>query len=93
MFAENGALRNCPNPRFAEAPRLNPESTDRNGALDGIRGLAILWVFAFHANALLVGWPTEASPGWGQSLAEKGLLGVQLFFVLSGFLLARPWMQ
>lgn len=72
---------------------MNPESTDRNGALDGIRGLAILWVFAFHANALLVGWPTEASPGWGQSLAEKGLLGVQLFFVLSGFLLARPWMQ
>jgi len=68
-------------------------STDRNGALDGIRGLAILWVFAFHANALLVDWPSGASPGWGQSLAEKGLLGVQLFFVLSGFLLARPWMQ
>ncbi|SDW38095.1 acyltransferase family protein [Thiocapsa roseopersicina] len=72
---------------------MNPTSTERNGALDGIRGLAILWVFAFHANALLVGWPSDASPGWGQSLAEKGLLGVQLFFVLSGFLLAQPWMQ
>jgi peptidoglycan/LPS O-acetylase OafA/YrhL len=71
---------------------LNPTSTDRNGALDGIRGLAILWVFAFHANALLVGVTADATTGWGQSLAEKGVLGVQLFFVLSGFLLARPWM-
>jgi peptidoglycan/LPS O-acetylase OafA/YrhL len=72
---------------------LDPTLPDRNRALDGIRGLAILWVFAFHANALLVGWPSDASPGWGPSLAQKGLLGVQLFFVLSGFLLARPWMQ
>ncbi len=65
----------------------------RNPALDGIRGLAILWVFAFHANALLVDVPGEASLSWGQSLAQKGLLGVQLFFVLSGFLLALPWMS
>ncbi|HSO81946.1 acyltransferase [Thiocapsa sp.] len=72
---------------------MNPTSTERNGALDGIRGLAILWVFAFHANALLVGSPSGTPLGWGQSLAEKGMLGVQLFFVLSGFLLARPWMQ
>ncbi|CRI63144.1 putative Acyltransferase 3 [Thiocapsa sp. KS1] len=71
---------------------MDPTLPDRNRALDGIRGLAILWVFAFHANALLVGWPSDASPGWGPSLAQKGLLGVQLFFVLSGFLLAQPWM-
>lgn len=71
---------------------MDPTLFDRNRALDGIRGLAILWVFAFHANALLVGWPSGAPLGWGPSLAQKGLLGVQLFFVLSGFLLARPWM-
>lgn len=81
-----------PSPRFVEATRLSRPSTDRNHALDGIRGLAILWVFAFHANALLVGGAADAPGGWGQSLAEKGMLGVQLFFVLSGFLLARPWM-
>lgn len=65
----------------------------RRPALDGIRGLAILWVFAFHANALLAGVPPAGAHGWGQSLAEKGMLGVQIFFVLSGFLLALPWMQ
>jgi peptidoglycan/LPS O-acetylase OafA/YrhL len=72
---------------------LDRTSSDRNRALDGIRGLAILWVFAFHANALLVGGSPDASSSWGQALAQRGLLGVQLFFVLSGFLLARPWMQ
>ncbi len=71
---------------------MDPILPDRQPALDGIRGLAILWVFAFHANALLVGAPLDASAGWVVSLSEKGLLGVQVFFVLSGFLLARPWM-
>jgi peptidoglycan/LPS O-acetylase OafA/YrhL len=61
--------------------------------LDGIRGLAVLWVFAFHANALLAGGLVGPAAGWGQSLAEKGLLGVQLFFLLSGFLLAQAWIR
>ncbi len=41
--------------------------------LDGLRGIAVLLVFAFHER-LLVGF------GW---------VGVQLFFVLSGFLITR----
>lgn len=72
---------------------MNQALPARNRALDGIRGLAILWVFAFHAHALLTGARSDVPAGWGQTLAQNGLLGVQLFFVLSGFLLALPWIQ
>ncbi len=53
--------------------------------LDGVRGLAILMVLAVH----FVG---DATPrAWGERLAVKlggyGVLGVDLFFVLSGFLI------
>ena len=46
----------------------------RVGALDGLRGLALVAVMAFHA-----------FPG----LVPGGFFGVEAFFVLSGFLLAR----
>ena len=47
-------------------------STRHNSALDGVRGVAILAVMAFHAIA-------EIAPG--------GAFGVDLFFALSGFLI------
>ena len=43
-----------------------------NRPLDGLRGIAILLVFAFHLGLLPFGW-----------------IGVQLFFVLSGFLITN----
>jgi peptidoglycan/LPS O-acetylase OafA/YrhL len=52
--------------------------------LDGLRGIAIAMVMAFHAAVYLyVGWRPLAN------VFEFGWSGVDLFFVLSGFLIGR----
>ena len=48
--------------------------------LDGLRGLAILWVVLYHCNPRLEGT-------WLYSASLWGWAGVILFFVLSGFLI------
>jgi peptidoglycan/LPS O-acetylase OafA/YrhL len=48
-------------------------------ALDGLRGVAVISVFVFHSLGPLI---TPAGP-----IAYMGWLGVDLFFVLSGFLI------
>ncbi|WP_233843758.1 acyltransferase [Dyella sp. 2HG41-7] len=52
--------------------------------LNGIRGLAVLVVFLSHASNIYFG---GIIAGWG-----GGQLGVMLFFVLSGFLMAHLYM-
>jgi peptidoglycan/LPS O-acetylase OafA/YrhL len=51
--------------------------------LDGIRGIAILMVFVFHS----IGCGIRPPEGWFTELAVYGISGVDLFFVLSGFLI------
>lgn len=58
-------------------------------ALDGLRGLAILLVLLDHVT-LYTPWPS----GWPPLLVQIGLFGwagVQLFFILSGFLIFLPY--
>jgi peptidoglycan/LPS O-acetylase OafA/YrhL len=64
-------------------------------ALTGIRGVAALWVLALHAHQF-AGAPALAIPLPGfrldlTPLFACGYFGVDLFFVLSGFLLSMPF--
>jgi peptidoglycan/LPS O-acetylase OafA/YrhL len=61
--------------------------------LTGLRGIAAGWVVLFHL------WLAAGSPrlAWGPldltAVFSSGYLGVDLFFVLSGFLLGLPFMR
>jgi len=56
-------------------------------ALDGVRGMAILLVLVFHAFLLGGFRPAVALDRIVTALSEPGWSGVDLFFVLSGFLI------
>lgn len=58
--------------------------------IDGLRGLAILAVIYQHAFSHGVGQALAAHQVFPY-LADDGWMGVSLFFILSGFVLARPF--
>lgn len=71
----------------AEAP-IDHLASDRFAGLDGLRGLAALAVVATH-----VGFATgQYGRGTWGALLSRLAVGVAVFFVLSGFLLSRPWL-
>ncbi len=57
--------------------------TEKLHGLDHLRALAILLVFFFHYQL-----PYFGHPAWLQDVAAFGWTGVDLFFVLSGFLIS-----
>lgn len=62
---------------------MNPETQQKLYGLDHLRALAIFFVFLFHYFILSGG-----QPAWLPDVARFGWTGVDLFFVLSGFLIA-----
>jgi peptidoglycan/LPS O-acetylase OafA/YrhL len=74
---------------------LDPDVTTRSpyvqrteiDALTGLRGVAALWVFFFHVANMSDGLNSAAHPALAL-LGAAGFLGVDVFFVLSGFVLA-----
>jgi peptidoglycan/LPS O-acetylase OafA/YrhL len=59
------------------------------GALTGLRGVAAIWVLLFHICKILLVlglWPELTQMLW--NIAGPGYIGVDMFFVLSGFVLA-----
>ena len=87
--------RSAPQP----APRPQPEGAPQPGAAakparlrvpaaDGLRGLAALMVILFHV-IYAAGLPVVGSKGLRDFIAS-GFIGVDFFFVLSGFVLFLP---
>ncbi|HET9876443.1 MAG TPA: acyltransferase [Mycobacterium sp.] len=71
------------------ATRSGPRQVYRVEALTGIRAVAALLVVGTHA-AYATGKYTH---GYAGLLGSRLEIGVPIFFVLSGFLLFRPWVQ
>src|SRR5258706_2314912 len=68
-------------------------------AIEGLRGIAVLWFVLFHY--LLVRDPAAHDP-WNawiggidtlRHVIGIGYLGVDLFFLITGFLLVLPWFR
>lgn len=66
-------------------------------AMDGLRGLSVTWIVLFHYTVVR----DPSADAWSRMLREAPLLGhfigqgpfaVNLFFVISGFLLTLPWL-
>ncbi len=67
---------------------MNQKLTQKFYGLDNLRAFAIIFVFLFHYFILSGG-----EPNWLPDLARFGWTGVDLFFVLSGFLISSQLFQ
>ena len=75
--------------RVTSSGRFVPE-------IDGLRFVAIISVLLFHAHGhFLPDKPDFSSPVWAalSTLILQGWFGVQLFFIISGFILSVPFAE
>ncbi|WP_212758039.1 acyltransferase family protein [Usitatibacter palustris] len=68
------------------------------GAIEGLRGVAVLWVVLMHYFVLRGGLDDpwigllNTQPAL-KAIVANGYLGVDLFFLITGFLLTLPWFR
>src|SRR4051794_32608663 len=75
------------------APHPSPPARPRLDALDGLRGLAAFGVLVLHVWMFWHGDLHRPDKGFADFAIGELRLGVALFFVLSGFLLFRPFVR
>jgi peptidoglycan/LPS O-acetylase OafA/YrhL len=73
-------------------PRTRVVRTQRSLGVDALRGIAAVMVLSAHALTLLVPVSDRDVPGWAL-LRPQLSSGFQLFFVVSGFLIAGPFLR
>ena len=71
-------------------PRATPSGEFR--ALTGLRIVAAVWVVVFHFHFTPLPGVARVA-GWFGPLITQGALGVDLFFVLSGFVIAHTYLD
>lgn len=77
--------------REKETSRPQKRESRDIAALDGVRAIAAMMVVALHLSEIVgVPWSINGQP-FLTTLVVFGRMGVDLFFVLSGFLLFRPY--
>lgn len=66
---------------------------ERLGECESLRGIAIILVFSYHFLGSLGGYAPNPHASFTTGLFFGGSTGVDLFFVLSGFLLSLPYFR
>jgi peptidoglycan/LPS O-acetylase OafA/YrhL len=79
-------------------PRLNPgmelSATNRIASLDGLRGIAAVGVMIFHFNYFFLPQAALSSMlPFMRPILDHAYLGVDLFFLMSGFVMAHVYGQ
>jgi peptidoglycan/LPS O-acetylase OafA/YrhL len=104
MEAEAPSLSDEVRPALpALRPSVSPEDVKGEvgyiPAIEGLRGVAVLWVVLFHYVVVRSGQFADPLIAWvdatrvTQIIVRNGYLGVDLFFLITGFLLTLPWFK
>jgi len=72
---------------------MTAQANERLEGCESLRGIAVVLVFAYHFLGSLVGYAPRPQASFSSALLFGGAVGVDLFFVLSGFLLSLPYWQ